>query len=198
MYFPFELAPTRPVRPAQGYLVKMPRRVVELFPALSLDTQGHAPIPDTLRPTFVPGVYRRANEECSVAASDPYAVDPALKERSLKGHAVTQNALADHLQSRHITPLSPDGEQPNFDIAWQDGDILWVAEVKSLTDANEEKQLRLGLGQVLRYRQIMSGIRPARAALITERQPRDRSWIALCREVGVVLAWPANWDVLHN
>ena len=34
-----------------------------------------------------------------------------------------------------------------FDIAWDDDDDIVVAEVKSLTTRNEEKQLRLALGQ---------------------------------------------------
>jgi hypothetical protein len=52
-----------------------------------------------------------------------------------------------------LSPRSPDlakGE-PNFDIAWQSGDSLRVVEVKTTIPANEELQLRLGLGQVLRY-----------------------------------------------
>ncbi len=38
-------------------------------------------------------------------------------------------------------------------ILWLNGEEAWVAEVKSLTTTNEEPQLRLGLGQVLIYRQ---------------------------------------------
>jgi hypothetical protein len=43
-----------------------------------------------------------------------------------------------------------------FDLAWQIGRTLFVAQVKSLTLRNEEKQLRLGLGQVLRYADLLS------------------------------------------
>lgn len=49
---------------------------------------------------------------------------------------------------------------------WLRGDTGWpldlemvveaIPEVKKTTPMNEEKQLRLGLGQVLRYRQILS------------------------------------------
>ena len=42
--------------------------------------------------------------------------------------------------------------EPNFDLAWQAGDTAFVVEIKSITDDNEEEQLRIGLGQVLRYR----------------------------------------------
>ncbi len=190
LYFPFELGAREP-RPTQGYFFKLPKFFVDLFPGLSVRTwtaSGGGP------PTFlVPGVYRRADETSSVAASDPFSVDPAIKERALRGHAITQNALADFLKSRGITPRSALGDQPNFDLAWEDGETLWVAEVKSITDDNEEKQLRLGLGQVLRYRQLASQSRKTRAALVAEREPRDKSWPALCASLDVVLAWPGDW-----
>lgn len=66
------------------------------------------------------------------------------------GCAVTQNSLAGHVRRRGWEPRSPGPGEPNFDLALVVNGIAWVAEVKSLTEANEEKQLRLGLGQVLR------------------------------------------------
>jgi len=64
-----------------------------------------------------------------------------------------------------------------------------VAEVKSITAENEEQQLRLGLGQVLRYRQRLAALGHDRvvAVLVPERQPRDPSWHELCQDLGVVL-----------
>jgi hypothetical protein len=64
-----------------------------------------------------------------------------------------------------------------------------VAEVKSSTADNEEVQLRLGLGQVLRYRQRLSALGHDRviAVLVPERRPRDPSWRGLCQALGVVL-----------
>jgi hypothetical protein len=38
-----------------------------------------------------------------------------------------------------------------FDIAWEVDDAVFVGEAKSLAGKNEERQLCLGLGQVLRY-----------------------------------------------
>jgi hypothetical protein len=46
--------------------------------------------------------------------------------------------------------------RPSFDLGWVHDDCLFVAEVKSVTPANEERQLRLGLGQLLRYRWMLS------------------------------------------
>jgi len=64
-----------------------------------------------------------------------------------------------------------------------------VAEVKSITSENEEHPLRVGLGQVLRYRQRLSALGHDRvvAVLVPERQPGDPSWRELCQELGVVL-----------
>jgi DDE superfamily endonuclease len=78
---------------------------------------------------------------------------------------------------------------PNFDLAWQKNGTVFVAEVKSITVENEEQQLRLGLGQVLRYRQRLAalGYDPVVAVLVPERQPCDPSWRELCQDLGVVL-----------
>ena len=53
-------------------------------------------------------------------------------------------------------------------------------EVKSNTPKNEERQLRLGLGQVIRYRQLLAREeRSVKAMIATEREPTDPSWSAL-------------------
>jgi hypothetical protein len=101
------------------------------------------------------------------------------------------------LRSRHLTPRSPQPGEPQFDVAWVDGQILFVAEVKSLTRRNEEQQLRLGLGQVLRYRNLLtSGHRTVVAVLALERAPSDLRWLRLCRELGVLLVWSPSFEGL--
>jgi hypothetical protein len=66
-----------------------------------------------------------------------------------------------------------------------------VVEVKSTTLVNEEKQLRLAIGQVLRYRQILqSGRSRVEAMIAVERKPEDESWLELCGTLNVLLAWP--------
>lgn len=75
---------------------------------------------------------------------DPFAVDPAKVERGNTGHATTQNALAHWIHSHSLVPVSPARRDPQFDVAWQDEGRIYVAEVKSLTSENEERQLRLG------------------------------------------------------
>ena len=54
--------------------------------------------------------------------------------------------LARVLHDAGLTPRSRLPHEPNFDLAWQIGDTVFVAEIKSITDDNEEEQLRLGLG----------------------------------------------------
>jgi len=60
---------------------------------------------------------------------------------------------------------------------------------QSITDDNEEEQLRLGLGQVLRYHHHLERLGHQRvvAVLVPERTPRDASWDDLCGELGVIL-----------
>jgi len=120
---------------------------------------------------------------------DPFSVDPALVERGLRGHTDTQNELASVLSNAGIEPRRGLSPGPDFDLAWQKDGTVFVAEVKSITAQNEEHQLRLGLGQVLRYRQRLSALGHDRvvAVLVPERQPRDPSWRELCQELGVVM-----------
>jgi hypothetical protein len=109
----------------------------------------------------------------------------------VRSHAITQNRLADFLRSCGLHPRSSKPEEPNFDIAWRTAQTIFVAEVKSLTEANEEKQLRLGLGQVLRYAHQLGHQDGTVPVLAVERMPSDSSWEHLCEKLGVVLVWPA-------
>jgi hypothetical protein len=120
---------------------------------------------------------------------DLFSVDPALVERGLRGHTDTQNELASVLSNAGIEPRRGLPPGPNFDLAWRKDGTVFVAEVKSITADNEEHQLRVGLGQVLRYRQRLSALGHDRvvAVLVPECPPRDPSWCELCQELGVVL-----------
>lgn len=194
LYFPFELGQRRPLRPMQGYLFKIPRFFVELFPSLKQGIRLIADAPVVRAVQELGDSYRPADEETAVGQRDPFSVDPALVERGLRGHATTQNALAEYLRENGLDPRSPRPDEPNFDLAWVNRKVNWIAEVKSLTKANEEKQLRLALGQLLRYRQVLRSKGSVQAVLVAERQPTDESWEALCQELNVMLVWPGNWD----
>lgn len=138
--------------------------------------------------------YRPANEEVSPKPPENVDVDFEAVERGLRGHNQTQNALAAFLFERGVCPYSPHASSPNFDLAWTIGSAQFVAEVKSTTALNEEKQLRLGLGQVLRYaQQLGNGTRPV---LVSEQPPQDPDWVELCDSAGVLLCWPGCFERL--
>jgi hypothetical protein len=142
--------------------------------------------------TVSPGLgapYRQVPVTDLSGSRDPFSVDPALVERGLRGHTDTQNELASVLSNAGIESSRGLRPGPDFDLAWQKDGTVFVAEVKSITAQNEEHQLRLGLGQVLRYRQRLSALGYDRvvAVLVPECQPRDPSWRELCQELGVVL-----------
>lgn len=145
------------------------------------------------------GSYRRANEGPRRAPSRPFAIDPNKVDRATGAHAVVQNALATWVVGRQLEPLSHAGGVAEFDLAWFDGSRLYVAEVKSLTLANETSQLRLGLGQVLHYQALLKKTVPqVRAVLAVERAPTEPEWLSLCKRHGVLLAWPATFDEIRS
>ena len=192
LYFPFSFYGGTEPRPQQPYLNKLPVEFVEFFPPLSeaaeLTSPGEAHQGDVTTP-LLGTVYRQAQVSPLPTEREPFTVDPALVERGLRGHADTQNELAQVLRQAGIEPRSRHSREPNFDLAWEKEGTVFVAEVKSITNDNEEQQLRLGLGQVLRYRQRLGGLGYQRvvAVLVPERAPRDSSWRDLCHDLGLVL-----------
>lgn len=135
--------------------------------------------------------YREADEEVTVAPAEVRPDDPDSSQRGLRAHNRTQNLLAAALTEAGFSPRSPKADEPDFDLAWVDGDTVWVAEVKSTTEKNEERQMRQAIGQVIRYRQKLSveGT-DARAMIAVENAPFDESWIDLCGREGIALVWP--------
>lgn len=192
LYFPFSFYGGTEPRPQQPYLNKLPAESVELFPAMAAAVRlasSEADDCDARTTPLLGTAYREAQVSPLPSERQPFAVDPALVERGLKGHADMQNELAQVLRQAGIEPRSRLPREPNFDIAWVTEGTVFVAEIKSITDDNEEEQLRLGLGQVLRYRHRLRGLGHDRvvAVLAPERAPRDTSWEELCDELGVVL-----------
>ena len=125
---------------------------------------------------------------------EPFDVVPDVVDRARTAHHDTVEARAQYVKTNGLTPLLPIPAGPQYDLAWLDGPILYVAEVKSTTDENEERQLRLGLGQVLRYRHLLSAKYSTIAAwLVPERQPSDPSWVELCDDLDVSLVWPPSF-----
>lgn len=137
--------------------------------------------------------YRAANENIRRKRTEPFEVDPDQIDQSTQLHAATQNALSAVVALRGCEPLSPTGE-PNYDLAWEepDGSVV-VVEIKSIRSTNSERQLRLGLGQVLRYRALLEADgRKVRSVLALSGPPHDLRWVGLCDEHGVSLIWMPN------
>ena len=42
-----------------------------------------------------------------------------------------------------MEPMSPIAGGPDYDLAWEQGDTIWVAEVKSLAESNETSRSAL-------------------------------------------------------
>jgi hypothetical protein len=139
------------------------------------------------------GDYRTARGRGDVeAASEEISIlrrNPALLERALLSHSSTQNALADVVRGAGLKPTSPRGSV-DYDLAWRLNGRLWVAEVKSLTDANEVAQMRLGIGQLLDYAAALEhlGEHIEGLVLAVERHPSAHShWMRVCHRAGIRL-----------
>lgn len=144
--------------------------------------------------------YKEADEEVDlVYASESRAKDPDSAGRGLRAHALTQNAIAIALEKLGLIPRSPRAIEPPFDIAWLVENVIWVGEVKSLTEHNEEHQMRAALSQLLRYRQALvrsGGI--VRTVVIGEDQPKDASWNELLAGENIELTWPGDFPAFLN
>jgi hypothetical protein len=135
--------------------------------------------------------YREGSLVASRSSRASYQPDPDKVGRGLEGHELTLRALVSAVQACGLEPLLPGSTGPSYDLAWETETMIFVAEVKSLTLANEERQLRLGLGQVLRYWHALSyHPKPVIAVLAVEEKPADESWLALCDRLGIWLVWP--------
>lgn len=202
-YFPFEISDKREVRPTQIYLSKLPSAVVYLFPALvraaayaQATTEGNS---QSLKPGQPFGqTYRELGPSKIEHAMEPFDVDPDVIDRGRQGHWDTQQELVHRLRAIGLEPLSPKPDGPQYDVAWISTAHRSVAEVKSITPTNEEKQLRLGLGQVLRYRHQMETGNHVQTVpvLAIETEPTSGSWIDLCASLGVTLVWRGHMEAI--
>ena len=71
-------------------------------------------------------------------------------------HEAFRRRIWDLAADHELAPLQWDTD-PQVDVGWWRGDRLVVVEVKSTLGGNECSQLRLGLGQVMDYRQQLGG-----------------------------------------
>ncbi len=117
-------------------------------PASLLVTEERAPTVEISPEPTIGNPYVPVITTSAYLVSDQWFPYNAEKiERGTKGHADTQNALANFLQARGLDPRKSAATEPDFDLAWLVGETVFVAEVKSTTNDNEEHQLRLDLAR---------------------------------------------------
>ena len=128
----------------------------------------------------------------STKERDPFEVDPDVVDRATFAHKNLQNRVVEWLDFNGISPRQPKSTEPQYDIGWEYNKKIFLCEVKSLTDQNEEKQLRFGLGQLLRYsyKLELTGANVV-GLLMVERKPQDEEWIGLCKKLNILVLWPA-------
>lgn len=117
-----------------------------------------------------------------------FEYDPDERDRQTREHEVLVRRLRLAVEKLGAVPLLPNADDPRFDLAFvrEDGESLALIEVKSLSDEHATHQLRLGLGQVLQYRQELSAGRSVVAALAVPWAPPS-GWREVCGSVGVEL-----------
>jgi hypothetical protein len=154
--------------------------------------------------------YKPPPQGKEIAKSKVFATDPDKMDRGTAAHKDTQNALAEALLQAGLTPRSPrqDLGDPAFDVAWRDGGVAFIAEVKSLTDENETAQIRLAIGQVLDYVHTLhlrrkthslpphwKGVSTVQGVIAVEHQPVGAPhWAGVCEENGIILTWPSKYS----
>jgi hypothetical protein len=136
--------------------------------------------------------YIFANEDSrAVEESEPFTSDPNLLDRALQIHSLTQNTIANWVIGEGLSPLSPNSQLCDFDIAWVSDFGKIVCEVKSLSETNEVHQFRFGLGQVLEYAEKLE----ASPVLMFSRKPGQSELIKAANRAGVAVLWP---ELLNN
>ncbi|MEV5126071.1 hypothetical protein AB0K49_25255 [Streptomyces decoyicus] len=130
-------------------------------------------------------------------ASGDLALDLKRLDEATAVHEATVGALIAHLSRQGIQACRPASGAPGFDAGWSRGEGIFVAEVKSLTGAREDQQIRLGIGQILDYAHQLHGQHPSaviRPVLVLEKHPSAVRWTALADSVGLRLTWAPDFS----
>ncbi|MEX2324051.1 MAG: hypothetical protein WEA29_09820 [Acidimicrobiia bacterium] len=171
-----------------------------LVDGLIARVHGSSPMetPDSIPPAMGAS-YRQAAETSGASKRRVFEVDPDLFDRATDAHARTQNALKERVLEAGLEPRSPAAADPQFDLAWVDGDVAHIVEVKSLTEQNETRQMRYAIGQVLSYCAFLRWPVSRRIPVIAlERRPSADEWAELCAAIGIRLVWPDTFGELFN
>ncbi len=131
----------------------------------------------------------------SYAVAESRGSEPDVSGRGLAAHSRTQNDLARAIGTAGFAPRGPKPEEPQYDLAWETPDSVWVAEVKSLTATNEMRQMHTAIGQVIDYAHRLDDVRPVRMMIAVERRPGSDHWSDECAKQGIVLCWPDGFEM---
>lgn len=119
-------------------------------------------------------------------------------DRGTAAHEATLRLLEVHLHPMDTLQVS----RVPVDAAWilpSAPTVLNIAEVKSLTEANEAHQIRLAIGQLIDYRSALASALPygtvgVRAFLALERRPLgSERWQVVTDSVGITLTWAPDF-----
>lgn len=121
-------------------------------------------------------------------------------DRGTSAHEATISLLVEHLAPTPAMGLT----WPRVDAAWRPPDetaVLFIAEVKSLTGARQDQQVRLGIGQLLDYAHALrehtpTGVSVVRPVLVLEREPEEMRWLGLAESLGILLTWAPSFPNL--
>jgi hypothetical protein len=157
------------------------------------------------RPPTVPDAelgapYRPLDETFEPAnPTAPAPADPDAAGRGWRAHRRLQNQLSELVWAAGYEPRRATAADPDFDLAWTTPQGVVVVEVKSCTKANEVRQLRLGIGQVLDYEDVLQARGgTVQSVLYLERAPSDPRWITLAERHSIWLIWPGGEHMLFQ
>ncbi|WP_406132851.1 hypothetical protein [Streptomyces zaomyceticus] len=130
-------------------------------------------------------------------ASGDLALDLSRLDEATAAHEATVGALIAYLSRQGIQACTYASGAPEFDVGWSRGEDVFVAEVKSLTGAREDQQIRLGVGQILDYAQQLRSAFPSTVihpVLVLEKRPSAARWTELADSVGLRLTWAPDFS----
>jgi len=117
-------------------------------------------------------------------------------EKGSAAHEETVAALIAHLSRQNIEVRSHARNAPRFDAGWSRGNDVFIAEVKSLTGASEDQQIRLGIGQILDYAHqltTMKSVVRVQPVLVLEKRPSSDRWQSVAKQSGIRLTWGPDY-----
>lgn len=167
--------------------------------------------PPRPKPSVEPGAmqspYQGPRKPARRTPAAPKAEDSTAWDRANESHEGLRDSLAVWLEDKGFIIYDASTEARNrkvdYDLAADRDQLRLIIETKSMPSTGgttaEAGRLRHGLGQLLWYRQRLWAVCGERrvAVLAVEREPEEHeAWRDVCREVGVVLIWPARFVAL--